>query len=737
MKDDKILQQAMERFDRSETSESVLREQAREDLEFAGGKQWEDSERVGRLGRPTLTVNKISGSLKKVKGDQRKITPSIKVHPVDSGADPEVAKIYNGLIKNIETVSTASAIYNAAFDQAIESGFGYFRIDTDYCGDDTFDQEIKIVKIQNQFSVYIDPDCSSDTCDDADWCLIAENISKDEYDKLYPDVEAGSFPLGTQEYSDWENEDTVRVAEYYWKEPVEHTLYLLEDNTTITSKEITDKGYQLETTDGVTTLVKFSEVNEDLPELDSDDEVVPSEFLIVEDKRIVHTKKVMWAKITERAILEGPTEKAGKYIPVVLVPGEVSFVKGKKVLSSAHHQARDAQKVYNVMVSTAVEAVALAPKQPWIVTPEQIEGYEQLWNKAGSAPLPYLLYNNTAGSQPPTRQIGSVTDQGANQERILAAEDIKATTGVHDAALGAPGSEISGQAIQARAIQSSIATFLFTDNLALAIAHAGKIIVDLIPYIYDTNRVLRILGADGKEDFAEINKVLIDPGTGETEVQNDLSVGKYDVTVSVGAPFATQKLEAVEALMGFVKIAPQYAPQLMDLIVKNMDFPDSDVVYERLQKMNQPAPPPVDPMDELKIKEKQLDIAKTQQELELNQLDQVRLEEDHVLETHKSKQSLRTGSIENMNSMQDLMKRIDEMDYKNEQRIMQVAGNAAEQALSRFNLKDTPDHRPVMDNEIDPYTQPPVESSSNSFGSPMPEQVVDAGLEPPMIDPIQ
>ncbi len=698
MKNEDIIQQAMDRFERVESSEAVMRQRAVEDLEFCGGDQWSDQQKISRLGRPMLTINKIAGSLKKVKGDQRKMTPSIKVRPVDGGADPEIAKIYNGLIKNIEKTSVAESTYNAVFDQAIEGGFGYFRIDTDYCDDKSFDQEIKIVKVLDQFSVYMDTDCTSDTCEDANWCIIAETMSKESFEAEYPDVECSDFPLGSMEYSDWENNDSVRVAEYYWKEPIKYKLYLLEDGSTMTAKDIKEEGSELKDIDGIEHVVKFIGSSEEGSEL------IPSDMLVVENTRDVVSSKLMWVKMTCNEVLEGPVEKVGKYIPVVLMPGEVSFVKGKRVLSSAHHQARDAQKDYNLMASTSIESIAMAPKQPFLLTAKQIQGYERSWNQASTTPLPYLLYNQEVGVAPPTRQVGSITDQGAANERLMAADDIKATTGIHDAALGAPGSEVSGNAIQARALQSSIASFIFTDNLTLAITQAGRIIVDLIPHIYDSNRVVRILGSDGNEEFAEVNKVAVNEDTGEEEILNDLSVGKYDVVVDVGVDFATRRLETVDVLSGIMRAVPQYAPQMIDILIKNMDFPDSDVLYDRFQQMSNPQPLPVDPMVELKLQEQQLDNAKTIQELEHDKVKQ-------SIDINKSKQELRAGTLDNMVSMQELVKLMDERDYANEERIKASAGKAALDAITTF--QDSSMQR------YDPYTDPPkyADNDISAFGS--------------------
>jgi len=596
---EKILDQALERFKRAQDAESELREDALDDIEFANNEQWDKKTLEERKGRPSLTVNKIAGVLKQIRGDQRQNKPSIKVRPVDSAADPEVAKILNGLIKNIEYQSGADSAYDTAFDQAIEGGWGYFRIDNDYADEGSFEQDLYIRRIVNPFSVYVDPSYTEADASDIQWAFITDWMEKEDFEEKYPKIDRSKWPTGRGEgRGDWWTKESVRIAEYFWKEPTETTIYQLGGSDDVTNDMlIARNGQDIKEFGGKEYLISY--------DTDEAGERVPLEYQEIVKKRTVKTHKVMWCKMTEHEILEGPVEKAGKYIPIVLVMGEECYIEGKRYLRSAHRFARDAQKVYNWMVSTSVETVAMAPKQPWLLSTDQIAGHEKQWDVAHRRPMPYLLYNAQPNQDKPNRQMGSIPDSGALQERMGAADDIKATTGIYDASLGARGNETSGVAIRARELQGDISTFTFVDNLMRAIRHAGRILVDLIPYFYSGERTVRILGPDGTEQFVEINKSVIDMQTGATQTINDITQGRYDVVVDTGPAYPTQRAEAAKNMLDFAKAMPQTGGMLLDLIAKNMDWPGADEIYERLQMMQgQQQQPSME--DQIKMQELQL-----------------------------------------------------------------------------------------------------------------------------------
>ncbi len=652
-KDKKLLETALERFKQAQDAESHLREQAIEDMRFANDEQWEQSALKEREGRPTLTINKIAGTLKQIRGDQRKSRPSIKTRPVDSAADPEVAKILNGLIKNIEYNSGADAAYDTAFDQAIEGGYGYWRIITDYADQDTFEQDIYIRRIINPLSVYLDQSYNEPDGSDIKWAFVSEVMDKQEFEDKYPDAECYSWEAGRgEERSDWFTEDGVRVAEYWYTEPVKKNLYRLDSGDVISDKVAEEQGFEVQSFADGKALVAYSD------QTDENGEPIPQGLFKIDTEREVNTHKVMWAKITETEVLEGPQEWPGYYIPIVIVQGEEAYINGERYLKSAHRHAQDAQRVYNWMASTAVETVAQAPKQPYLLTPEHIEGHERQWEQAHRRPMPYLLYNHNPNAHPPNKVGGSTPDPGATQERIQAADDIKSTTGIFEPSLGEKDTQRSGVAIQSLQQQGDMSTFVFQDNLTRSMRHCGRILVDLIPKVYDSERIVRILGPDGTENFAEINKTVIDQETGAVQTLNDITKGKYDVVIDIGPAFATQRAEAAKHMLEFAKAMPQMAPHLMDLIAKHMDWPGADEIYERLKQLQQQQGQQQDPEQQMELQEKQIEL------------------ESKKLQLQKEQMEIEGKQIDLSGKLQELASKAEELDMEHEEKALKLAQTA-------------------------------------------------------------
>jgi hypothetical protein len=166
---------------------------------------------------------------------------------------------------------------------------------------------------------------------------------------------------------------------------------------------------------------------------------------------------------------------------------------------------------------------------------------------------------------------------------MLAADDLKATTGIYDASLGKQSNETSGIAIQRRNVQAQTSNFHFTDNLSTSIRFEGKILVDLIPKIYDAPRTARIIGEDGNQKLVKVNAPFTDPETGKTLLYR-LDVGKYDVTVDVGPSYASKRQEAAASMLELSKAYPQIMQIAGDLLAKNMDWPGATEIAERLKK---------------------------------------------------------------------------------------------------------------------------------------------------------
>ena len=569
---DKIIEEALERFKFSQDGSALIREQALEDIDFGRlGNQWPEGVRQTRKdeGRPCLTVNRLPSFIRQVVNDARQNKPSISVHPVDSGADYDTAQVIGGLIRSIERGSNAALAYDTAIDQAASSGFGFFRITTDYCHSETFDQEARIERVANQFSVHWDT--SSVAFDSSDWefAFVDELISDGEFKRRYPKAkhDFSSWPEGTGEgMEDWTDEEKIRIAEYWQR--IEKTRKIVR------------------LTDG--RVVRADQLNE--PMMIGPGMQIPlKDALAMQGVTINGERDATYYEVKRRMIspVEVLSEEdwPGMTIPICPVWGEEVIYRGRRHFRSLIRDARDPQAMMNFWRSASTELVALAPRAPWLVPSGGIPPSERLkWETANSRSHAYLEYDPSAGNMP-TRVPFSGVPAGALQEALNAQDDMKAVMGIYDASLGARSNETSGRAIQARQREADKGTFHFIDNMSRAIQSAGRILIEIIPSIYSARQTIQILGDDEKQRVERVTAEAGAPPSAEDpegKIYN-LAAGKYDVTVSVGPNYQTQRQETVAAMTELFRANPASSEVLGDVFVKNMDWPGSDKAAERIQ----------------------------------------------------------------------------------------------------------------------------------------------------------
>ena len=584
--DSEILAAARSRLDLAMSALSESREDENDDLKFYAGSpdncwQWPADVLATRgavqgqtiNARPTLTINKLPQHVRQVTNDQRQNRPGAKVIPVDDNADIEIADIYNGMIRHIEYISDADVAYDTACENQVAYGEGYIRLLTEYCDDDTFDQDIKIGRIRNSFSVYMDPTMQDPTGADAKYCFVTEDLTRDEYERMYPDsapiTTLQSLGVGDQSISNWLNEDTIRIADYYYIDYDRATLNLYPGNATAFAGTPEDK--QLKAFYG-----------KPLKSRESD------------------RPKVRYCKINGYEILE-QREWVGKWIPVIRIVGNEFEVDGRLYVSGLVRNAKDAQRMYNYWVSQEAEMLALAPKAPFIGYGGQFEGYEDKWKTANTQNWPYLEVNpdvtdGQGGVLPlPQRAQPPMASSGLLQAKAGAAEDIKSTTGQYNASLGMGSNERSGKAILARQREGDVGTYHYGDNLARGVRHIARQLIDMIPKIYDTQRIARIIGEDGETKMVKINpdqpqavnKITNDQGIVIEKIYNP-GVGKYDVVATTGPGYATKRQEALEAMAQLLQGNPQLWQVAGDLFVKNMDWPGAQEMSKRFAKTIDP-----------------------------------------------------------------------------------------------------------------------------------------------------
>lgn len=553
---DDIIKDAVERFEESQEGSAHIRADGRDDIEFGRlAKQWPDQIKKQREleGRPCLTINRLPSFIRQVVNDARQNNPSIKVTPAEDG-DVDTAEVIGGLIKSIERRSNAPVAYDTALENAVSNGFGFFRVTTDYVDQYSFDQEAKIERISNPFSVHWDTNSTAFDASDWEYGFVSDFLTKDEFARKYPKAAPVSFDAGSDEgMADWVDGEKIRVAEYWLREASEKKLLLMSDGS----------------------VMREDEIPSDVKEFLSAQGIVP-----VQD-RMATVYTVKQRIITAQEILD-EKDWPGTMIPICPVWGEEIVFDGRRHFRSLIRDARDPQAMFNFWRSSSTEMVALAPRAPWLVEEGGIpRGHEEAWRTANTRSHAYLVY--TRGGAAPQRQPFPSVPAGAIQEALNAADDMKAIMGIYDASLGARSNETSGKAILARQREGDVSTFHFIDNLSRAIAYCGRVLVEIMPSIYSQRQAIQILGEDDAPKMIKLGEANADG-----KIYN-LDVGRYDVSVKTGPSFTTQREEATQAITEIMRAVPSAAPVLGDMLLRNMDWPGADVVSKRL-KMLLPKP---------------------------------------------------------------------------------------------------------------------------------------------------
>lgn len=573
---DPVIQEAVQRFQFAAMSEKENRDAMKADIEFYVSDQWDASIRTNRMGsqRPCLTINRLPQFTRQITNGLRQNMPSIRTIPVND-ADEDVAKIFDGMMRQIQESSQAGIAYASANNSQVICGIGFFRIVTEYCNEKNFDKEIKIKRIKNPLSVYVDPAAIEPDYSDAQWMFITEDLTFEEFERRYPGktaVTADTLTGQGDPVRSWLTGDknTMRIAEYFSIEDgKETTIYQLEDGSIVTQ----------------------------LPE--GMKEVA---------KRTVRERKVVWRIISALQTLE---EKPwdGKYIPIIPVIGEEIDVDGRRVIKGMVRDAIDPQRMYNYMVSAQTEAIALAPKAPFIIANGQLEGFKGIWDNLNVTNYAYLPYNPVVngGVAVPTPQRQNV--EPPIQAMTLAAnqfaDDLKGVTGIYDAALGARGNETSGKAINARKMQGDVSNYHYLDNFSYSQLHCGRIMIDLIPKTYDTARIVQCLGEDGTVEHKKINQPSGEKDNNGIEKIYDVTQGEYNVIVNTGPSYKTKRQEDSEIMAQLAQGNPDMMKVAGDIIVRNMDLPGSQELSDRLKKTLPPELQDVDPSQEIPLPVKQ------------------------------------------------------------------------------------------------------------------------------------
>jgi len=566
--DEEIIRRVQDFFRRATDADRESRAQRLEDLRFCAlGEQWpawakRDRMTPGRE-RPMLVINRTKQFVSRAVNSFLSAIPQIKVRPVDDDADPDTAKALEEIVRFVQQRSKSDLCYGLAVEPQVREGIGYCRVMTEYAGDG-FDQEIVIKPVVNPYSVYFDPTSILPDGSDARACLIAEDMSREEFERQYgTDIDTGAFSyIAAGDNRGWNEKNVVRVAEYF------------ELDT-----EQTDELLQL--ADG--SVIAASQIDESMVE--------PGMVL---DRRPLERTVCNWYKIAGSTILDR-REMPCSMIPVVRFAGQQVVCDGKVYWHGMTRDLESSQIQYNYQQSAMTELVGLQPLAPWVAAAGQTEDYDDEWSQANRVPLTRLRYKpvTVAGTLvgAPERQPFAQIPQGSFNLLQLAIDDMKAVTGQWNASQGSSDeTDQSGRAILAQQRQGDISLAHFGIHANQAIEQLGRIIIDMIPQVYTKPMLFRILGEDG-----EVKQVAIDPNQPQARMQPpegmakgvdaiyNPGMGKYDVTISAGPSFATRRAESAAMLMDLAQKYPPLMQVAGDLVIGSLDSPVADKIADRLR----------------------------------------------------------------------------------------------------------------------------------------------------------
>lgn len=558
---DALLKEARDRRADVLERDAENRKWQREDTKFVyePGGQWANAFKDRRKGEqgaaddPCLEFNQLKQFVNQVVNDQRQSRPGIRVHPADSQATDDTAETIQGLARAIEYDSQAEAVYDGGYQGSVVGGRGFWRIVSEYEDAKSFNQKLVIKRVPDPLSVVPDIDFQAPDASDMNFCFVDEALTKDEFERKWPKARIASWNAG-DEFDEWFDDKKIIVSDYYRRICVKRDVVMLPDGTSVWADELPE---------GMSA--------EGLPVRESED------------------YRIEWYKLGGGQDVLEVYDWPGSIIPVVMDMGDEIVVDGKRMFQGLIRMARDAQSLFNFAMTAQAIHLASAPRAPYIMAEGQAEGYEALWRDANKKNFAYLYYKpqmvDGALAPPPQRNPPSMPDAGLMNASQQATQLIRSTIGMYENSLGLHGQETSGRAIVAREKQGDNATFHYADNHARAIALTGRIIVELIPHYYDTQRTAYIVGQDDERQEAELN--VPDPLTGEV-VKNNLTSGKYTVTVSSGPTYATKRQESADMLMQLVQAVPDVMKVAGDLVIKAQDLPDAEVLSERFKMLLPP-----------------------------------------------------------------------------------------------------------------------------------------------------
>ena len=315
------------------------------------------------------------------------------------------------------------------------------------------------------------------------------------------------------------------------------------------------------------------------------EEWLPNVMVRADQEPVIRETRVKYAemyKVSGSDVLEGPFTMPIKRVPVFRVPAwEINIGTARRRFGIVRH-LRDPLRLSNYLESVKVEKLMLSPKAKWLAGKTAVEGYEDAFRRAHLSDDPLLTWNDEESANKPEYVRPNDMEVALIQASQEAVQQLKDISNLHEASLGQTSNEVSGKAIMARQRVGETGTVIYQDNLNSAMEECGRVINDLIPYVYDTPRVAKVLGADD-----EIDPETVRLNYGDEDSIN-ITSSKYNVTVITGPSTATKRVESAEFMQAAVNANPALLEVAGDYIFEAMDTAGASKIAKRIRSKMSP-----------------------------------------------------------------------------------------------------------------------------------------------------
>ena len=565
---DQLIATARKRVEHARAAQLEQRSQSKTDLEFRVNKQWNEKTKSDRVdaGLPALTINLCNRFVNQVVNDVRQNKPSCHVDPKKGPATRPTADVYEGMVRDILYASEAETAIDIAMDYQISSGEGHVKVEAELVDEDLNKQVLRVNPVHDPTTIYWDPFGRRYDRQDARWCIELCLISRIEYEsKIDSGLWKGSTDYRAMSKSvsfsgdglppiDWTDpngdQESIIIAKYWCVEEGKFQRVAFDDDSI---------GWEDADPEGRTVTAK---------------------------KGKPRNRRVVCHVINGIEELEEPVIWPGKWIPIISFYGPMTWVGGKLYIGSLIRDVRDLQVLYNWEATNEAQALGLMPRAPYILTPEMVQNHESKWQKANNLNTPYLLINPDPlmPGWPQRQEYKAPLDLYAVAKQQTS-QTMKDVIGMQDPSLGkASSANQSGLAIGQLRTEGDLSTFHYQDNGKRSLRQLCRVLVDLIPYFYDTEQEIRILGEDMKAEIITVNSEQPIQKEDGTVYQHKLDVGEYEVVVSDEPAYTTARKESREFYSSLAANNPEAAEILMDLIIENTDLAGADAAAERWKR---------------------------------------------------------------------------------------------------------------------------------------------------------